>query len=267
MISKRGGDFFMFETILLEEQGAITWLKINRPDVRNALNEKAYEEISEAIHYVNTQPETKVVVITGVGEKSFAAGADINQLKNRSAIDTLIPGLQGVCKQIEQSSKVFVAAINGYALGGGLEVALACDIRIAADHAKFGLPELNLAIIPSGGGTQRLSRIIGKGRALDLILTGKMVTAQQAEQYGLITHIVAFEKLVEETTNYVQSILKKGPLALQLAKQVVHQGFDLDLTSALLLEKLAQGILYASDDKREGTSAFIEKRTAQFSGK
>ncbi|MER1989554.1 MAG: enoyl-CoA hydratase-related protein, partial [Solibacillus isronensis] len=173
----------------------------------------------------------------------------------------------GLCKTIEESGKIVIAAVNGYALGGGCELALACDIRIASNTAKFGLPELNLGIIPGGGGTQRLSRIIGKGRALDMILTGAIINADRAEHIGLVSKVVPSELLLEETMDYTKSIVSKGPLALKLVKAVVHQGFDLNLEAALKLEKLTQAIVFESEDKLEGTTAFLEKRESHFVGK
>lgn len=255
-----------YENILVEQQNGIAIITINRPEVRNALDSQTYVEIDTAITALAQHDEIAVIILTGQGEKSFAAGADIKELRDKTFLDALQPGLQGVCKKIEDCNKVVIAAINGFALGGGCELALACDIRIAAENAKLGLPELNLAIIPGGGGTQRLSRIIGKGRALELILTGKIIHAEKAAQIGLVSEVVPAGALLEETKTYAESILSKGPLAVQLLKKVVHQGFDANLDTALLLEKLAQATLFESKDKYEGTSAFIEKRTAAFAG-
>lgn len=257
----------MYQNILIEKSNAFGLIKINRPAVRNALDSQTYEEITAALTAFETDPTISVVILTGEGDKAFASGADISQLQKRNFLDALEPGLQGVCRRLELSSKVTIAAVNGFALGGGCELALACDIRIASSKAKFGLPELNLAIIPGGGGTQRLSRIIGKGRALDMILTGAIITAERAEYIGLISKVVEPEMLVEEAIAYAQVIAAKGPVALRLAKQVVHQGFDLTLEAGLALEKYAQAIVFESNDKLEGTTAFLEKRQAQFTGK
>lgn len=257
----------MYQNILIEKSGLFGVIKINRPAVRNALDSKTYEEITEALTIFENEPTILSVILTGEGDKAFASGADINQLKKRTLLDALEPGLQGGCRRLEQSSKVTIAAVNGFALGGGCELALACDIRIASTKAKFGLPELSLAIIPGGGGTQRLSRIIGKGRALDMILTGAIITAERAEYIGLISKVVQPEQLLEEAIAYAQIISTKGPLALRLAKQVVHQGLDLPLEAGLALEKYAQAIVFESTDKLEGTTAFLEKRPAQFIGK
>ena len=256
-----------FQNLLVEKERGLAIITINRPEVRNALDAKTYEEINTAIEQFEQDETVSVITITGAGDRSFAAGADINQLKKRTSLDALEKGLQGTCLQIERSSKIVIAAVNDFALGGGCEVALACDIRLASENAKFGLPELNLAIIPGGGGTQRLSRLIGKGRALEMIITGEGIDAHKAEKIGLVSKVIAPELLMDEVRNYVKKIINKGPLSLRLAKQVVHQGFDLDLKSALMLEKFAQAILFESKDKFEGTSAFLEKRQAEFTGK
>ena len=256
-----------FKNILVEKEAQIGIITINRPEVRNALDSLTYEEIGNALKAFEQDEEIIVVILTGSGDKAFASGADIRQLQQRSFTDALEPGLQGLCKSIEESNKIVIAAVNGFALGGGCEVALACDIRIAAENAKFGLPELNLGIIPGGGGTQRLSRIVGKGRALDMILTSAIITAERAEQIGLVSKVVKGEALLEEAKVYTKSIVTKGPLALSLVKAVVHQGFDLNLEAALRLEKLTQAIVFESEDKLEGTTAFLEKRAANFKGK
>lgn len=256
-----------FTNLLIEKKPRVATIIINRPDVRNALDAKTYGEINTAIDLFEKDPEISVVVITGAGDKSFVSGADIGQLQKRTSLDALEPGLQETCSKIEKSCKIYIAAVNGFALGGGCELSLACDIRISSDRAKFGLPELNLAIIPGGGGTQRLSRIIGKGRALELIVTGDIIDSTSAERMGIVSKVVPHEMLMEEVQKYITKIINKGPLALRLAKTVVHQGFDLDLTSALLLEKLAQAVLFESDDKYEGTTAFLEKRQAIFKGR
>lgn len=256
-----------FTNLLIEKNAHIAKITINRPEVRNALDATTYGEISQAIELFEQDPTISVVILTGAGDKSFAAGADIKQLQQRTPLDALEPGLQGTCRKIEQSSKIVIAAVNGFALGGGCELALACDIRISSDRGKFGLPELNLAIIPGGGGTQRLSRIVGKGKALEMILTGEILDAYKAEQIGLVSKVVPHDQLHEEVQAYVEKIVAKGPLAVRLAKTVVHQGYDSDLTSALMLEKLAQAVLFGSEDKYEGTTAFLEKRQATFAGK
>ncbi|MEH6946131.1 enoyl-CoA hydratase-related protein [Bacillus sp. JJ634] len=256
-----------FENILMYKDGAIGVIKINRPEVRNALDNQTVSEIEQALLQWENHEGVKVILLTGEGTKSFAAGADIRQLREKSAADALLPGLSGLCQKIEQSTKVTIAAINGYALGGGCELAIACDIRVAASHAKIGLPELSLSIIPGAGGTQRLSRMLGKGTALDMILTGDIITAEKAERIGLVSTVVPIEELWETVVGKAHKIIEKGPMAVKLAKMVIHQGYDIDIKAALTLEKFAQAILFNSDDKLEGTTAFLEKRTPHYQGK
>lgn len=255
-----------FENILVYKDGVIGVIKINRPEVRNALDARTQSEIDQALDLWEKNEEIKVIVLTGEGEKSFAAGADIRQLQEKTAQDALVPGLSGLCRKIENYNKVTFAVINGYALGGGCELALACDIRVAAESAKFGLPELNLSIIPGGGGTQRLARIVGKGRAMDMILTGEIISAKKAEEIGLVSTVVPVEDLWNTVLNKTSKILEKGPLAVRLAKLVINCGFDADMGTGLMLEKLAQSILFSSQDKLEGTTAFLEKRSPNYKG-
>jgi enoyl-CoA hydratase len=257
----------MFINIVTQVEERIGFITINRPEVRNALDLTTLNEIGNALAEWRNDTEVLAVIITGSGEKSFAAGADIAQLNKRTMIEALQPNMTAVYRRIETYEKPTIAAINGFALGGGLELALACDIRIAALHAKMGLPELNLAIIPGAGGTQRLSRIVGKGRAMELILTGDIITAEKAEQIGLVSRAVPSEELLTVAKQYAAKISAKGPLAVRLAKSVIHSGMDLDMESALLLEKYAQTILVGSEDKQEGTQAFLDKRTPAFKGK
>lgn len=254
----------MFENIKLKLTKHYALIIINRPEVRNALNAATLMEIEEAVDRCEKDSSIQVIVFKGAGDKSFAAGADIGQLKERKMLDALIPGMQGTYKKIENCSKVTIAAINGFALGGGCELALSCDIRIAAEHAKIGLPELNLGIIPGAGGTQRLARIVGKGRALDMILTGALISGKKAEQIGLVTEVVPIEELETVIEQKAEAISSKGPVAIKLSKMVVHRGYDVDLDTALMLEKLAQTVVFGSEDKVEGTAAFLEKRKPQF---
>ena len=184
-----------YQNIIVELEDHIGVIKLNRTEVRNALDTKTLAEMSYALEALENDESVGVIVITGAGEKTFAAGADIGQLREKQPKDALVPGMSGLYQKIENCQKATIAAINGYALGGGCELAMACDIRIAADHSKLGLPELNLSIIPGAGGTQRLARIIGKGRALDMILTGEMLTAKQAEEVGLVSKAVPLEEL------------------------------------------------------------------------
>jgi enoyl-CoA hydratase len=254
----------LFQHIRVEKSEFVGTITIDRQDVRNALNKTTVDELQIAVRELEEDPKLRIIIITGAGEKAFVAGADIKELHERTMLEALVPGMQKVYREIEQSSKVTIAVINGHALGGGCELALACDLRVVANHAKIGLPELNLAIIPGAGGTQRLMRIVGKGRALEMILTGKIIDGQEAERIGLVTQSVESNDLKNVTNQLVESILSKGPLALKLAKMVINRGQDVDLDTALMLEKLAQTVLFASEEKHEGTQAFMEKRRPNY---
>jgi enoyl-CoA hydratase len=254
----------VFENIKTEIENYVGIITIDRQEVRNALNQATIKELSLALDELNSIPKLRIIVIKGAGEKAFVAGADVKELHDRSMLEALEPGMQGIYTKIEQATKVTIAVINGHALGGRLELALACDIRIAASHAKIGLPELNIGIIPGAGGTQRLSRMIGKGRAMDMILTGKIIDGVEAERIGLVSQVSDGDKLAEVTEGVVKSILSKGTLAVQLAKMVINKGADVDLDTGLMLEKLAQTVAFASEEKQEGTSAFLEKRNPTF---
>ncbi|MFC4800349.1 enoyl-CoA hydratase/isomerase family protein [Neobacillus sp. GCM10023253] len=256
-----------FDNILVEKLGAIGVIKINRPSVRNALNQDTITEMEEGFEALERDDRIGVIVFTGTGDKAFAAGADINQVRGYQPMDAISFGMSRFYQKVESSPKVTIAAVNGYALGGGSELALSCDIRIASEDAKFGLPELNLAVIPAAGGTQRLSRLIGKSRALDLILTGDMITAEKAKEIGLVSAVVPTEELWRAVEEKAGKILAKGPLAVRLAKLAVHSGAETDIQTGILIEQLAQAVLYGSLDKEEGTSAFLEKRQASFIGK
>ncbi|RNB81201.1 enoyl-CoA hydratase/isomerase family protein [Brevibacillus fluminis] len=251
-------------TNVSDEIGLIT---INRPHLRNALDLETLHEIENVMSEWQNDARVNVVIITGTGEKSFAAGADIAELHKRTMIQALNPNMTSTYRKIEMFEKPTIAAINGLALGGGLELALACDIRIAAEHVKLGLPELNLGIMPGAGGTQRLSRIVGKGKALEMILTGDIITAEIAEKIGLISKKVSLDDLIPVAREYAKKISSKGPLAARLAKAVIHQGYDLNMETALYLEKIAQTVLMGSEDKKEGTQAFLNKTIPHFTGK
>jgi enoyl-CoA hydratase len=253
--------------ILVEEDKEIGMIIINRPELRNALNTETLLEIESALDRLLINEKVRVVIFTGAGEKSFASGADISQLNKRTMVEALQPNMTATYRKIENYEKPTIAAINGFALGGGLELALACDIRIASLHVKMGLPEVGLGIIPGAGGTQRLSRIIGKGKAMDLILTGDLITAEEAERWGLISRAVPQEELKETAREYARKISLKGPLALRLAKAAVNLGADIEMETALYLEKLSQTILIGSEDKLEGTQAFLDKRLPVFKGR
>lgn len=256
-----------YNNIQIYKDGAIGVIKINRPKKRNALDAITIQEISAAMEQWNKHEGIQIVIFTGEGDKAFISGADINQLQRKTALDGLNADLSTLCKQIEDSPKISIAAINGFALGGGCEIALACDIRVASENAKLGFPELNLSIIPGGGGTQRLSRIVGNGRAIDMILTGEILSAEKAESIGLVSNVVPLEDLWETALSKAAKIIEKGPLSVRLAKLVIQEGANTNLVTGLALEKLAQSLLLESEDKKEGILAFLEKRTPAFQGK
>ncbi len=263
-IRKGGNKIEIYTNVVVKKEDGVMYLTLNRPEMRNALDAKTLLEIDSAFSDAELDKEVRVIVIQGAGGKSFAAGADIQQLHDRDSLEALIPGMQGLYSKIEGCSKVTIAAVSGYALGGGCELALACDIRVATKRAKFGLPELNLGIIPGAGGTQRLSRIIGKGRALDMILTGKIIDGEEAERVGLVTYFTDEDGLNEVVVKVASDVMKKGPVAVQLVKAAVHKGFDIDSGTAMWIEKLSQAVAFTTEDKKEGTLAFLEKRTANF---
>lgn len=256
------------QNIKIEYSGPIAYLIINRPEARNALNSATIAEIKTVLEELRDNSEVGCVVFTGEGDQSFASGADINQLEKKGFLDALQSGtMQDIYAMIELYEKPTLAMINGYALGGGCELALATDLRVASTNAKLGFPELNLAVIPGAGGTQRLARVVGKGKALEMILLGKIISAEEALRMGLVNEVVEPEKLRETVETMATQILAKGPLAVRLAKMAVHYGFDTDLKTGLWLERLSQAILFSSEDKQEGTRAFLEKRKPVFKGK
>lgn len=256
-----------YETLLTDVQHGIGGIVVNRPDVRNAMNRRVMEDLRAALDEFREDDGVGIVVLTGAGEKAFVAGADIGELRERTARDGLAARMQRLYDEIEAYEKPTIAAVNGYALGGGLELAMACDIRIASENARFGLPETALSIIPGAGGTQRLARLVGKGRALEMILTGRAIDAEEAWAIGLVTKVVPQAGLMDAARETAGQILSKGPLAVRLARLAVQTGFETDQRTGLVVERLAQALLYASEDKREGTSAFVEKRKPDFKGR
>jgi enoyl-CoA hydratase len=253
--------------ILTEKKDSVGIITVNRPEVRNALNKEAWRQLHEAFASFEADDEVKVIIVTGAGDKAFIAGADLNVLKTRSSVETFNGKNSQFVTDIEKTSKPTIAMVNGFCLGGGLEVAMACDIRIASDDAKFGQTELNVGILPGCGGTQRLSRIVGLSKAKELIFTGKVISAQEAEKIGLINQIVPKSELLTETLKMAESIAAKSPIVLKVAKAVVNRGFEGDLTSGLQAELLAQSFVFSTDDHLEGIEAFLEKREAKFTGK
>ncbi|GEO97076.1 enoyl-CoA hydratase/isomerase family protein [Kocuria turfanensis] len=251
-------------TVVVELRGRVAVVTVTRPEVRNALNVGVLDGIEAALDACERRADVDAVVFTGAGEKSFVAGADISQLVGYTLQDGLRARMQRLWDRIQDLELPTIAAVNGVALGGGNELAMSCDIRIAADRARFGLPEAGLGILPGAGGTQRLSRLVGLGRAQEMILTGRIIDAEEALRIGLVTSVVPPEELLDAALGTAGTILAKGPLAVRLAKLVVRGGAETDQRTGLLLERLAQSLLYAADEKAEGASAFLEKRPAHF---
>lgn len=254
--------------ILVEKAERLAWLTLNRPEKLNALNNEVLRELELVIADLEQDPEVGAIVITGAGEKSFVAGADIAELKTLDAAGARIQALRGqaVFQRIESMPKPVIAAVNGFALGGGCELALACHIRIASENARFGLPEVSLGIIPGYGGTQRLPRLVGKGVALDMILSAEMVPAADALRMGLVSRVVPQADLRTVAEKLARTILSRGPLALRSVLAAVHEGMEMPLAQGQQYEAALFGLLAATQDMQEGMGAFLEKRTAQFKG-
>jgi len=258
----------MFSFLKVEIADGIALVTINRPEALNALNNTTLRELQELLNAVETDEAVQVVIITGSGQKAFVAGADIAAMQPFSALEAQRFARlgHGVMRSIETCSKPVIAAVNGFALGGGCELALSCDIRLVSDNARFGQPEVNLGVIPGFGGTQRLARLIGKGRALELILTGNMIKADEALQIGLANRVVAQDQLLDVARDMAATIISKGSYAVRLAKQAVHNGLEMDLDKANQYEAELFSICFASADQKEGMAAFLEKRPAVFTG-
>ncbi len=258
-----------YENLLLEKKGKIAVIKVNRPKVLNSLDRLTINEIGKCMDELARDESVGALVITGSGDKSFVAGADITELRladKDRGLEISRSG-QAAFDKIEKMAKPVVAAVNGYALGGGCELAMACDIRIASEKARFGQPEVTLGLIPGYGGTQRLSRLVGKGMAKKLLLTGEIIDAQEALRIGLVEKVVAHEELMAEAEALATKLAGLAPVALKLAKESIDQGFDLPLGDALNIETDRFGDACATADKDEGTGAFLEKRKPEFKGK
>jgi enoyl-CoA hydratase len=258
-----------FETLLIERDGAVALVTINRPKVLNALNRQTIDELERAMRGFQHDTDVRAIVLTGAGEKSFVAGADINELAVLSPAEGQQHGRRGqaVFDLIENLGKPVVAAINGFALGGGCELAMACTLRIAADTARLGQPEVNLGIIPGYGGSQRLPRLVGKGRALEILLSGEMVPALRAYEMGLVNKVVPAADLLPEARKMAAQLAAKAPLAVRYILEAVHHGLELPLSDAQAFEATLFGLVASTDDMREGTRAFLEKRQATWQGR
>ena len=258
-----------FEHIVVERDGGVGTITINRPKVLNALSTATLDELRRAILALKHDDGVRAVIITGAGDRSFIAGADINELAQQTPIGGREHAIRGqhVLDLIENMGKPVIAAINGYALGGGCELAMACTIRIAADTAKLGQPEINLGIIPGYAGTQRLSRLIGRGRALELLLTGDQITAVDAYRLGLVNRVVTSANLMGEARKLAQALAAKAPIAVRYIIDAVNKGLQMPMPDAQVFEATLFGLVSTTDDMREGTAAFLEKRKPEFKGK
>jgi enoyl-CoA hydratase len=254
--------------LLFELSNGIARVTINRPDKLNALNATVISELGDAVTRMETDPAVRGVILTGSGQKAFVAGADIAELAGQGPMDGKARSMAGqlVFRRLERCGKPVIAAVNGFALGGGCELAMACHIRIAAENARFGQPEVKLGISPGYGGTARLPRLVGKGRALELLLGGGMIDAAEAYRIGLVNRVVPADRLLPEAETLLGTILENGPLAIRACLEAVDAGLDATLDQALLLEANHFGLLSATDDMREGTQAFLEKRKPVFRG-
>ena len=258
-----------YENIIYQVEEGIATITFNRPKALNALNAALLGELSDALDKIAADEDIRVLILTGSGEKAFVAGADITELAtfNSLSAKNFATFGQAVIGKLQKLPIIVIAAVNGFALGGGTEIAIACDFIYASENAKFGQPEINLGLIPGFGGTQRLPRLIGTNRAKELIFTGKMISAAEGQQVGLVNKVVALEVLLEEVMQVAKEIVAKGKVSLRAAKQAVNNGINVDLASGLKIEIDAFALVYASADAREGTSAFLEKRKPEFTGK
>ncbi len=258
-----------YENILLEKKNSIAYVTINRPKVLNALNMATMEELRAAFHDIKNDDGIRVVILTGSGEKAFVAGADIGELAVQDAVTGKKYAHRGqsVLNLIENLGKPVIACINGFALGGGCELALACTMRLASDNAKLGQPEVKLGIIPGYGGSQRLPRLVGKGLAMQMVLAGEMITAQEAHRIGLVNEVTAAAELIPRAEAIAAKIIANAPLAVQYCLEAVNKGMEMTLAEGLFLEASLFGVCCATEDKKEGTKAFLEKRAAGFKGK
>src|SRR5258707_8839304 len=258
-----------YETIRYAKKGQVAYITLNRPKVLNAVNRDALNELKAAFEDASADPGVRGVILTGAGDKAFIAGADIVQLATISAIEgeQFSQAGQAVLNVIENLGKPVIAAVNGYALGGGCETAMACTIRLASDDAMFGQPEVKLGVIPGYGGTQRLPRLVGRGRALQLILSGAMISAQEAYRIGLVNEIVPRSELIPRAEAILAQITANAPLAIKFSLEAVNKGLETSQAEGLLIESSLFAICAASDDKKEGTAAFVERRAPQFKGR
>ncbi|WP_028895745.1 enoyl-CoA hydratase-related protein [Syntrophorhabdus aromaticivorans] len=257
-----------YKNLLVEINNGIAVLKINRPKALNALNSETLIEINDAGRALQKNKDVWVIVVTGEGDKAFIAGADIVEMKDLNAVEGMLFSQRGhdAFATLENMNKPVIAAVNGFALGGGFEVALACDIIYASDKAKIGFPEATLGIFPGFGGTQRAAKLVGLAKAKELIFTGKMIGAAEAYEMGLVNKVVPHEELMKEVMALAEKIKSNGPVAIGLAKECINKSLSLDMDSALMLEAKDFGLCFGTKDQKEGMTAFVEKRKATFKG-
>ncbi|OUQ77044.1 enoyl-CoA hydratase-related protein [Flavonifractor sp. An100] len=257
-----------FENILYEVKDGILYLTLNRPDVRNALSPEMWRDIQTAVQQAKTDDDVRVIIVSGNGGKALASGADIREIHDRDYLKMLEATASVSLKALEDLYKPVICAVNGYALGGGCELAMACDIRIATKRSKFGQPEVGLGIMPGAGGTQRLARLVGPGKAKELIFTGRIISAEEAASIGLVNQVTEDdpEALMKAAEDMARQIMSKGPMAVNLAKISINLGLETDINTGLMIERLAQTIAFSTQDRKEGTAAFLEKRPANFKG-
>ena len=257
-----------YENLLYEPGDGLAWLTFNRPERLNALNGRTLDELADALERVASDPDVRCLILTGAGPRAFVAGADVSELRGLDALGGVALNERGqrVFRRLETLRIVSIAAVNGYALGGGCELALSCTLRLASENAAFGLPELSLGLIPGFGGTQRLARLIGKGRALELILTGRQLRADEALAVGLVSRVVPVDELRYAAESLARTILERAPVAVPLAIDAVNKGLEMSLDDGLAYELALTGLAYGTADKEEGLTAFLEKRKPTWKG-
>jgi enoyl-CoA hydratase len=258
-----------YQNLLVETRDGVAVVTLNRPDKLNALNDRTMDELDAAFTAIGADVSIRGVILTGSGEKAFVAGADIGELSTQSPVDGKERSIRGqkVLDRIENLGKPVIAAVNGFALGGGCELAMACHLRTAAEGARLGTPEVKLGIMCGYAGTQRLSRLVGKGRALEILLTGEMVDAAEALRIGLVNKVFPKDKLLSETEALLRKMLSNGPVSLRFTLEAVNAGLEMNLAEAQYLEATLFGLICATDDMKEGTKAFLDKRPPKFQGK
>ena len=257
------------ENVLYEKKDGIAYVTLNRPKVLNALNQRTWQDLRAAFEDARDDATVRGVILTGAGDKAFIAGADISEIAHITAVDAERSSRYGqdVLTLIENLGKPVIAAVNGFALGGGCETAMACTIRVASEHARFGQPEVTLGIIPGGGGTQRLPRLVGKGRALQIILSGAMITAQGAYRIGLVNEVVPATDLIPRAEAILKQIFANAPVAIRFSLEAVNRGLETGQAEGMALEASLFGLCAGTEDKNEGTQAFLQKRAATFKGR